>query len=1323
MEAAHVVVLLLLLLQTVSALKLFVPPSHKAVLGKNVQIPCSFSVDKPPVQRSLLEIIWYFQGQQVLRVDDKSEKIPNPRLSYVDKAWDRGADLIISNTILSDGGLYKCAVIYGSQRKEGEVRLDIQAPPQATITDKTVLMNTTSVLRCSITGFYPVDIDVKWFRGAERLNDVTVETPRRNQDGLYNVNSSVMIIPSEEDREQNFSCTVQHESLQQPLQEMFQLSYGAVPTIHILPHTFIKNVEQILVCQVSGFYPESIVVNWFMNGIPMEKTAMKRINSSALEAVLHFMPTEENWGMEVSCVVEHETLLRPQVKSLEVLGKDLKAKHKHLVLMVSVLLSVIFGAGTISFYVFRYMRKRHPKLRNITHTTDGCFSLNVDHFYPKEISVTWQVFQPPSSKNPQVLQPTYLMQENQDGTYNVTSTTESLRDKVNESEEYLLRATVTHQKLKPPAYREWTNRNTDNKYLMSSPELGEILTPNLMLNSQAQLQCTISHYYPDNLTVNWIRKVMGNEEIIETSEKYKITPRRSQHQRDKTFTCTTGLVLTPSLEDQGSEIICRVTHPSLEQPVERSTGQIQVWVKPTTDQSIQLSINDSGGVTASLLLLNFYPKDIKVTWTHGQSQVKKPSEETTTENPDGTFSINTKCKIPGHLFEEKGFIIKVTWKHETMDKEECREMSVGHPVTPQMEKTVTLTLSDANNVKCSMSLIKFYPSNIKVTWTHKEDNKLISSTRKLIQTDDEQTFAATSECTIPWKYFTSEVRVTWEHESLTSPQYRDLHVTDFPWHPVIEIDQQAFYVNTEATLQCRISQYFPSDLTVTWCMKSKTGNVYVTDNTTPIAQRQPDNMYSCTACLTFTPSVREHDGAEIICRVQHPTLRKYIEKSTGPIQVYAPPSMQGPIQWSLSETGDVLCTLRLQSFYPKPMEISWRSTSHRSLTSREIYEDNPDSTSNVTSVCTVTQENINDSDYGIVVTWKHNSMLKPGKSKMYIRDAGLPWYPTVSEIVTPDMLLNKDVNLHCDISGFFPNKLNVIWFIKERGSQNYTTVDQCKSRYKAELTNLQYFNNGYQSTASLQFRPLLQHHHGIWVMCRVQHPSLQLHIERTAGPLFISLTPQLIQREIILTPYSRDEVVCSVNLKKFFPKNLKITWKNGGHDVMATKTILQVNGEEEETFDAISECKIPWTQLSAPVQVTWGHVSMENPECLKLQHAASFWRPTLHDIEKPVLTEMNEAKLRCRISGYFPDNVTVSWYKKEGALEPVQDKDKYKTSVTESQRQPDSTYSCTASLRFTSSLRDQGSELICRVEHPSLERPIERSSGPLQVQKTRRIQA
>ncbi|XP_069590955.1 uncharacterized protein [Ranitomeya imitator] len=1200
-------VVFVLLIQAVASLKLLVPQTHKAWLGKNLQIPCSFTVDKPPVDRSLLEIIWYFQGKQVLRVDDKSEDATDPRLSYVEKAKDGGADLYISNTSLSDGGLYKCSVIYSNQRKEAEIRLDIQGPPQVTITDKMVIVNVESVLRCSVTGFYPVDIDIKWFRGSERLSDVSEDPPLRSRDGLYSVNSMVTIVPTEEDRKPNFSCRVQHESLQKPLQETFQLVYGAVPTIHILPHSFIKNIKQPLVCLVSGFHPEAIEVNWILNGTHMQKTEIKRINSSAVEAVLHFMPTEENWGTEVSCVVGHVTLLRPLVKSLTVLGKDLT--RNHFLLIAAILLPMLLGAGTIISYVHRYKQNRHPKLRNITPSAGGSFSLNVDHFYPEKISISWEIFQPPSSKNPQILKCTDLMEENRDGTFNVISTTESLRGKVDEKEKYSLRAAVRHKKLRHPSYREWTNENKDNTCFRSPPELGEILAPSLMLSSPAQLHCTISRFYPDDLTVKWIKKVKDNEEIIETCEKYKMTPHRSQQQRDMTFTCTAGLTLTPSLEDQGSEIICRVTHPGLERPAERSTGPLQVRVKPTSDRPIRLSITDSGDVTADLSLLNFYPKDIMITWSYGQSQEKKPSEEKAIRNHDGTFSITTKCNIPGEIFTQTDCKIKVTWKHETMDEAESREIGVGHQ--------------------------------------------------------------------------------------------------DYPWCPrIVDMTPLILQLGKQTTVTCKISEFFPDNLTVTWY--KKTGNSVTQcasypNNVSSTTERSADKTYSCSSSLSSTATSHPED-LEFICKVSHPSLKDPIERSTGKAMTRVTPLMEEPVTFTLSDAGRIQCCTRFKKFYPSDIKITWTYGGDKEIPSiRRLIQTDGEPTFDATSECAVPWDHFTSA---VRVTWEHESLTSPQHQDLCVKD--FPWRPVIEQIDKPVFHVNTKATLQCKISQYFPNNLTVTWHKKTKGNLspmwNITPSGQRQP------------DNTYSCTASLAFISSIKDD-GAEFICRAQHPSLEQHIEQTTGPIQVYVTPERMEG-LKITPYGTDEVLYSVKITKFFPKKIKVNWIKEESCVMASKTILQVNEEEEEAYDAISECRIPWTTLTFPLRVTWQHESNENPQSFQLKETVFLWIPTLQEIQLPVLTDEIEAELQCRITGYFPNDVTVSWYKKEkGQRKPLHDNNKYKTSVSESERLYDSTFSCTARLLFTPTVRDQESQIICIVEHPSLERPLERSTGPLRVQE------
>ncbi|XP_077129859.1 cell adhesion molecule 2-like [Ranitomeya variabilis] len=214
-------VVFVLLLQAGAALEVSAPTTYLATLGSDNVIPCEYTIEKPPVDPRFFAAFWLFQGKEILSFDNEVITTDSRYSLDTEKALEGRVDLSISDMSVSDVGEYICSVVYSPDWKMKDITVDVKAPPQVAITNRTV--NEKSVLLCSVTGFNPADIEIKWFRGSERLSDVTEDRLLRNPDGTYSVNSTVTITPTEEDREQNISCRVQHESLNQPLQEDFQL--------------------------------------------------------------------------------------------------------------------------------------------------------------------------------------------------------------------------------------------------------------------------------------------------------------------------------------------------------------------------------------------------------------------------------------------------------------------------------------------------------------------------------------------------------------------------------------------------------------------------------------------------------------------------------------------------------------------------------------------------------------------------------------------------------------------------------------------------------------------------------------------------------------------------------------------------------------------------------------------------------------------------------------------------------------------------------------------------------------------------------------------
>uniref|UniRef100_A0A8C0GPE0 Ig-like domain-containing protein n=1 Tax=Chelonoidis abingdonii TaxID=106734 RepID=A0A8C0GPE0_CHEAB len=99
---------------------------------------------------------------------------------------------------------------------------------------------------------------------------------------------------------------------------LLSASQGLSPVVNIHAPTFVQGKAQVLTCDVKGFYPEAIAVNWLLNGV---RTEAPRVNPSGtfnLESFYQFKPVAESEGAEISCEVQHETLSRPIVRSVQV---------------------------------------------------------------------------------------------------------------------------------------------------------------------------------------------------------------------------------------------------------------------------------------------------------------------------------------------------------------------------------------------------------------------------------------------------------------------------------------------------------------------------------------------------------------------------------------------------------------------------------------------------------------------------------------------------------------------------------------------------------------------------------------------------------------------------------------------------------------------------------------------------------------------------------------------------------------------------------------------------------------------------------------------
>ncbi|XP_073491231.1 tyrosine-protein phosphatase non-receptor type substrate 1-like [Aquarana catesbeiana] len=311
MESARLI-FLLLLHRSCSALDVLAPGTHNALIGSTTLVPCSFTVDSPPVDTKYLAIVWKYGEKELVRYD--KEKSASPRMSINEKEAKQGnASLTINNVSIADQGNYKCLITYSPMKGMKEIQVDIQATPEVTLMKKALSKRDKNRLLCLITNFYPKDISVTWLRNGQTLEGSELGPFQKDADGTYRVNSSLIISPTQSQDHPIITCQVDHVSLPELIQDTRTMEYGVEPEITLFSSH--DGDKEIVVCELKGFYPDTSKITWLLEGKKTE--SLRRNADGTYNDGDHFLILgNQKRPKNISCVVEHETLYSPFIRTL-----------------------------------------------------------------------------------------------------------------------------------------------------------------------------------------------------------------------------------------------------------------------------------------------------------------------------------------------------------------------------------------------------------------------------------------------------------------------------------------------------------------------------------------------------------------------------------------------------------------------------------------------------------------------------------------------------------------------------------------------------------------------------------------------------------------------------------------------------------------------------------------------------------------------------------------------------------------------------------------------------------------------------------------------
>ncbi|XP_063285629.1 tyrosine-protein phosphatase non-receptor type substrate 1-like [Pelobates fuscus] len=268
-----------------------------------------------------LTILWNFKGAEIAKYDGKEFKKPSdPRLTIKeDGIADGDGSLYIDNVTLADIGQYMCRVVYSPDQDYKLIDITVYARPTIKSLEKRNRTDGREETVCSVAGFYPNKIDITLLINGMVADDSVLRPLQISSDGTYSINRTMTLQPNE--KPNSLSCEVQHESLPDLLKKEVSL-YEAVPSVQLFSSRRREDQEQVFLCDVRGFYPEAVTVNWLLNRRKTEIPSKNADGSFNKESYYRVQSSPDNQVTNISCEVQHETLMDPVIKTSRLPEED-----------------------------------------------------------------------------------------------------------------------------------------------------------------------------------------------------------------------------------------------------------------------------------------------------------------------------------------------------------------------------------------------------------------------------------------------------------------------------------------------------------------------------------------------------------------------------------------------------------------------------------------------------------------------------------------------------------------------------------------------------------------------------------------------------------------------------------------------------------------------------------------------------------------------------------------------------------------------------------------------------------------------------------------
>uniref|UniRef100_A0A8C5QSU8 Ig-like domain-containing protein n=1 Tax=Leptobrachium leishanense TaxID=445787 RepID=A0A8C5QSU8_9ANUR len=768
-------------------------------------------------------------------------------------------------------------------------------------------------------------------------------------------NASILLSNATFEDEGIYMCSVIYSS--EKMEEEIILNVLASPKIQILDKAVRDNNEKTLVCSVSDFYPVDIAIAWLRDGELVRNSSLGKIQryengTYSVDSTVTITPNHERKKQTFSCRVRHESLPVPLQEDFQLVYEVQTVKASMIPVIIGVccavtLLVATMGIGLLLIWKLKSRKKGGFPLSVIdgpTRLIDGevvTLSCTGNHCV-EDTQVIW--LEKKALREPEIIQSHGVDPEKADLLLN-TSYVMNTKHMGSQCWSSNLRFTfhvANHKGVTFICRFTSGNKIHEKRFhcteVYAKPRLVDPVKPSLCVSGEILYSLRLDGFYPRDIQILWTCVSGERQEIISSEEQLV------EHSPLTFSVCSEARISEKVFTDPSCKVRVTWEHGSMDQPqsTEMSILDPDFRWTPVVEAIQTPRLFHGSRVDLECKISEYFPNALTVNWLI----IKDGSEEETSlpENmfhmkskreSDLTYSCSTILTDLPSLETHQGVQYICRVQHPSMKTHietrtgKLRVMAKPHPVEP-----IEMTLVDNSRVQFYLNLQGFYPKDIKIAWKREGiiSNSSLQPVNPVTRGKD-QTFNISSVFSVLGSVFIKpqyRISVQWKHESLDVPEVRSWTWRDLPWRPVMEDIIPKLEAGKEAALSCKISGYFPDSLSVQWIKKEK-GNeseiklLLTKGYAIPCikSDEEKDKTFIQVTRLTFTPHLEIDRGAELICRVTHPTLEEPIEKRTGPLDLPWRPVMEDMIVPKLEAGKEVALSCKISGYFPDSLSVQW----------------------------------------------------------------------------------------------------------------------------------------------------------------------------------------------------------------------------------------------------------------------------------------------------------------------------------------------------------------------------------------------------------------